>query len=84
MAFESKQSKYAGYEVRYLKEMLKDIDKKEEPEFYDEIHTLIVAKEFQKLAKETVDPNHVKKTMGKNLPGEKNRGYRSGAGFYNK
>lgn len=84
MPLEPMQSKYAGMEVRYLRQLLKDINKKKNPELYDEIQSIIVAKEFQKLAREVKDPNHVKKASGKTLPGEKNRGYRSGSGFYTK
>lgn len=87
MSNESEQrntSRYYGYEIRYLKELLKDIDKEEDYEFWDEIKTIIVCKEFEILAEETRNPNHVKKSSGKVLPGEKNRGYRSGAGFYTK
>lgn len=84
MPLQQKQSKYAGYDIRYLKGLLRDIDKYEDPEFYTEIHELIIAKEFQKLAIETKDPFHVAKTIGTKLPGEKNRGYRSGAGHFRK
>lgn len=50
MGKKNKQSKYVGYSLEHLKDFIKDIDKEEEPEFWDEIKELIVAKEFQIMA----------------------------------
>lgn len=50
MAYKSKQSKYVGYNLEWLKDFIKEIDKEEDPKLHDEIKTLIAAKEFEKMA----------------------------------
>lgn len=50
MAYKSKQSKFVGYSLDYLKEYIKDIKKEDDPELFDEVKTIIAAKEFQKMA----------------------------------
>ncbi len=52
MSYKSKQSKYVGYTLEYLKDFIKTIDKKEDPKLFDEVKTIIAAKEFQKMADE--------------------------------
>ncbi len=49
-----KQSKFAGCDISALKEIIRNIDKDEDPEFYDEIHTLIIGKEFGEMAEEEI------------------------------
>lgn len=75
---------YSNYDIPSLKLLLKDIDKWDFPEVYEDIKTLIACKEFGVEATRTGNPNHVKENSGKKLPGQGNRGYRSGAGFYTK
>lgn len=47
-----KASKFAGCDLSALKEILRNIDRDEDPDFFDEIHTLIVGKEFGEIADE--------------------------------
>lgn len=84
MSDENEVSEFASYDVPNLRKLLKTIDKWDEPELFDEIKTLIACKEFGVCAEQTANPNHVKENSGKKLPGQGNRGYRSGAGFYTK
>lgn len=52
MSYKSKQSKFVGFTLDYLKDYIKEIDKKEDPKLYDEVKTIIAAKEFEKMAAE--------------------------------
>lgn len=42
------ESKFACYDIKSLRDALKNIDKKEYPELYDEIQNLIITKEFSR------------------------------------
>lgn len=91
MGIDISNSRYADYDLRYLRKLLNDIDPHDDPEFYDEIQALIyvkdrdktlaVGKEFGQLAQEIKHPDYVKSKSDKPLPGAKNRGYRSGGWF---
>lgn len=56
MAYKSKQSKFVGYTLDYLKDYIKEIDKEEDPKLYDEVKTIIAAKEFEKMASQFSNP----------------------------
>lgn len=45
-----KPSKFAGCDITALREILRNIDKDDDPEFYDEINTLIIGKEFGEMS----------------------------------
>lgn len=41
---------YQTYTLERLKDLIKEINKEEDPKFHDKIKTLIAAKEFEKMA----------------------------------
>lgn len=52
-----KPSKFAGCDISALKEILRNIDKNDDPEFYDEINTLIIGKEFGEMSDDINEEN---------------------------
>lgn len=42
----------SGYSVDHLKNLLKEVNKEEDPALYDKIKTIIVGKQFEQMSKD--------------------------------